>query len=156
MLQFQFIILRPVVQLLHAHAAVPQVLQFIHQQAIAGGSRQRVHHKNPAVRVFFQQGIPGDQGGIDGAGNTAGQSQVQDVSALFQKTLEVLLILLHIDLRSPGIRSLGHGLIEIRKRHGFTQIIHILLPCQFKMKTNIVNIPLPKLFLTQIHRGTAA
>jgi len=63
-----------------------------------------------------------------------------NVFSLIEKTAEIGYILLHIDLRGLGIRTICHGLIELIKGNGPAQIIGIRNPIQFIMEADIGNI----------------
>ena len=71
---------------------------------------------------------------------------MEHVFACLEKLLKIGGVLLCVNLGGPRHRSLFHFPIELRDRHGLTEIIHVLFPIQLIVEASIPDIPALKVF----------
>ena len=156
MVQHEAVVHGPLIDSVDGHAGVPQVGQLVHEQAGAGGGGQGIHNVDFAVGVFFLQFLAGQVGGVDHAGDAAGQAQVQDIQPLIQEGSEVLHKLLRIDLGGLGGGAVHHGGVELIQRHGLAQVVRVSLVVQVIVEAGVVNVPLAEMLGAQVCGRAAA
>jgi len=154
--QLQAVFLGEVTHFLQSLSLITQVRQLIHQQTIAGGGPQGIHHQHLVLGVFFSQLLGRDAGGIDRTGKTGRQADMQDILALLEETLKVGRKFIHIHLRSLGHFTGRHTGVELIERHALAQVIRVALIPQHIVEADIVNITAFKVLLGKIRSGAAA
>ena len=142
--------------LVYGHAAIAQIGQLVHDQAVAGGRAQRVHDVYFSLRELFRRYLGGAAGGIYGAGYAGGQAHVHNVLALLQKLCKIVHIFGNVDLGGQSFRAPAHCVVEVRKRYRLPQIVVIIFPVEAVMEADVMDIPCLKMLLCQIRCGAAA
>ena len=56
-----------IIHFIYTFPLISQISKSFHKEAIAGGSAERIHHKDLPVRISFRQDIFGNHGGINRA-----------------------------------------------------------------------------------------
>ena len=151
----QPVVRRPARQFVDVHPLVTLVRQHVHQEAVAGRRAERVDDVDLPLRIPGAQLLRRGVRGIDGAGDTAGQSHVQDILAVLQEVFKIHQVLFRIDLGSPRLRAVHHRLVKLVKGHGLAQIVRQVFSVQLVMETDIMNVTLLEMLFGQI-RGRAA
>ena len=85
MVQVQSVLLYPCGELLCGETLVALGRGGVHQQAVAGGCAERIDDVDIALREALLDDERGVAGGVDGAGDTGGEADMDDVKPLLKE-----------------------------------------------------------------------
>ena len=102
MVQLQTVLHDKIPQAVDICARITHIRKSIDQKTVAAGCRKGIHDIQFPLRKLFPQALCSDQGRTVSPGQTAGETDMQDVHALFQIILKKYCIITYRHLR--GLR----------------------------------------------------
>ena len=85
MVELELVFLKPLHEFLGAETLVALSGGGVHQQAVAGGCAERINDVDIALRETLLDDERGVAGGVDGAGDTGGETDMDDVKPLLKE-----------------------------------------------------------------------